>query len=145
MDATVIASATHRDEEAAWAGHKRRKASHGFKAHVAADADTVLVEGLTVTPANVNDGRAGDEVRPDDPGDLYADSASRGTAFASAVQSQGGSPRVVQTGVWGRPGAMPYASFGRGTIMSPMCAAGSRRSLGDDACAGWDWRKLPCG
>ncbi len=38
MDATVIASASDRDEEAAWAGHKRRKAIHGVKAPVAADA-----------------------------------------------------------------------------------------------------------
>jgi IS5 family transposase len=53
IDATVIASASHRDEEAAWAGHKRRKAIHGFKAHVAADADTALVEDLVVTPGNV--------------------------------------------------------------------------------------------
>jgi hypothetical protein len=105
VDATVIASAMHRDKGAAWAGHKRRKAIHGFKAHVAADADTALVEELTVTPGNVNDRRAGGEVLPDDPGDVYADSAYRGTAFASAVQSKGGSQRVVQTGVWGRPGA----------------------------------------
>jgi len=104
VDATVIASATHRDEEAAWAGHKRRKAIHGFKAHVAADADTALVEELTVTPGNVNDGRAGGMVLPDHPGDVYADSAYRGTAFASAVQSKGGCPRAVQTGVWGQPG-----------------------------------------
>ncbi|PVE20218.1 IS5 family transposase [Microvirga sp. KLBC 81] len=104
IDATVIASASHRDEEAAWAGHKRRRAIYGFKAHVAADADTALVEELTVTPGNVNDGRAGGEVLPDDPGDVYADSAYRGTPFASAVQSKGGSPRVVQAGMWGRPG-----------------------------------------
>jgi IS5 family transposase len=104
VDATVISSASARDEEAAWAGHKRRRAIHGFKAHVAADADTALVEELAVTPGNVNDGRAGGEALPDDPGDVYADSAYRGTAFASAVQSKGGCPRVVQTGVWGRPG-----------------------------------------
>jgi IS5 family transposase len=104
VDVTIISSATYRDEEAAWAGHKRRKAIHGFKAHVAADADTALVEELTVTPGNVNDGRAGGEVLPDGPGDVYADSAYRGTAFASAVQSKGGCARVVQAGVWGRPG-----------------------------------------
>jgi IS5 family transposase len=104
VDATVIASASFRDEEAAWAGHKRRKAIHGFKAHVAAAADTALVEELAVTPGNVKDGRAGGEVLPDDSGDVYADSAYRGTAFASSVQSKGGSLRVVQTGVWGRSG-----------------------------------------
>jgi IS5 family transposase len=104
VDATVISSASALDEEAAWAGHRRRRAIHGFKAHVAADAGTALVEDLVVTPGNINDGRAGGIVLPDNPGDVYADSAYRGTAFASAVQSKGGYPRVVQTGVWGRPG-----------------------------------------
>jgi IS5 family transposase len=61
------------------------------------------VEELTVTPSNVNDGRAGGEVLSDNPGDAYPDSAYRGTVFASAVQTEGWSPRVVQTGVWGRP------------------------------------------
>jgi hypothetical protein len=64
VDATVIASASARDEEAAWAGHKRRKATHGFKAYVAADTDTAFVEELTVAPGNVNDERAGGEVLP---------------------------------------------------------------------------------
>jgi IS5 family transposase len=104
VDATVISSASTRDEEAAWAGHKHRKAIHGFKAHVAADADTALVEEVTVTPGNVNDGRAGGEALPENLGDVYADSAYCGTAFASAVQSKGGCPRVVQTGVWERLG-----------------------------------------
>jgi IS5 family transposase len=104
VDATVISPASARDEEAAWAGHKHRKAIHGFKAHVAADADTALVEELTVTPGNVNDGRAGGEALPENPGDVYADSAYRGSMFASAVQAKGGRPHVVQTGVWGRPG-----------------------------------------
>jgi IS5 family transposase len=105
VDATVIASATHRDGEAAWAGHKRRKAIHGFKAHVAADADAALVEDLVVTPGNVHDGRPGGEALPENPGNVYADSGYRGTTFASAVQAKGGRPQVIQTGVWGRPGA----------------------------------------
>ncbi|MPR13624.1 IS5 family transposase [Microvirga tunisiensis] len=104
VDATVIASASHRDHEAAWAGHKRRKAIHGFKAHVAADADTALVEELTVTPGNVHDGRAGGEALPENPGDVYADSGYRGRTFATAVQAKGGRPCVVETGVWGHPG-----------------------------------------
>ena len=33
-------------------------AVHGFKAHVWADATTALVEKVSVTPTNVNDGRA---------------------------------------------------------------------------------------
>ena len=104
IDATVIASASHQDGEAGWAARRTRKAVHGFKAHVGADADTALVEELSVTPGNVHDGRAGHGALPDDPGAVYADSAYRGSAFASAVQAKGGFPHVVQTGIWGREG-----------------------------------------
>ena len=55
--------------------HKGRAAVHGFKAHVGADATTALVEKIRVTPANVNDGRAGPQALPDDPGEVFADSA----------------------------------------------------------------------
>jgi IS5 family transposase len=104
VDATIIASASHGDGEAAWAGHQRRKAIHGFKAHVGADADTALVEELSVTPGNVHDGRAGGAALPDNPGEVYADSAYRGEVFGSAVRAKGGLPRIVATGMWGRPG-----------------------------------------
>lgn len=60
-----------------WVEHKGKKAVHGFKAHVGADADTSLVEKISVTPANMNDGRAGPEALPDDPGEVFADSAYR--------------------------------------------------------------------
>jgi len=104
IDATVIASASHGDGEAAWAGHRRRKAIHGYKAHVCADADTAIVEEISITPGNVHDGKAGGDALPDDPGDVYADSAYRGQTFASAVQAKGGRAHVVQTHAWGRPG-----------------------------------------
>lgn len=104
VDATLIASASRADDEAAWSGHKRRKAIHGFKAHVGADADTAIVEEVSVTPGNVNDGRAGPGALPESPGEVFADSAYRGSFFGSAVRDKGGSPRVVLTGVWGRPG-----------------------------------------
>lgn len=102
VDATVIASASHGDDEAAWAGHRSRKAIHGFKAHVGADADTGLVEAVSVTPGNAHDGRAGEGALPEDPGDVYADSAYRGQVFAAAVHAKGGTPRVVATGLWAR-------------------------------------------
>jgi len=104
IDATLIASASHADGEAAWAGHQRRKAVHGFKAHVSADADTALVESLTVTPGNVHDGRAGGAALPENPGEVFADSAYRGEVFGSAVRARGGTPRIVATGMWGGPG-----------------------------------------
>jgi IS5 family transposase len=72
VDATVIAPASHQDGEAGWAAHRTRKAVHGFKAHVGADADTALVEELSVTLGNVHDGRAGHGALPDDPGAVYA-------------------------------------------------------------------------
>lgn len=102
VDATIIASASESDGEARWVKHKNRKAVHGFKAHVGADADTALVEEVAVTPGNVNDGRAGGAALPDKPGDVYADSAYRGAVFAGAVKAKGGSARVAATGMWGR-------------------------------------------
>jgi IS5 family transposase len=104
VDATVIASASHGDGEAAWAGHRRRKAVHGFKAHVGADSDTALVEELSVTPGNVHDGNAGHGALPDDPHDVFADSGYRGQRFMSAVLAKGGVLKVIQISAWGRPG-----------------------------------------
>ena len=59
VDATIIASASEEDGDAHWVKHKGKPAVHGFKAHVGADADTALVEQIAVTPANINDGKAG--------------------------------------------------------------------------------------
>lgn len=102
VDATIIASASEEDDEARWVKHKRKRAVHGFKAHVGADADTALVEEVSVTSANINDGRAGPEALPDNPGEVFADSAYRGNHFRDAVLAKGGIPRIVATGMWGR-------------------------------------------
>jgi len=102
VDATIIASASETDADGRWVKHKGRAAVHGFKAHVGADASTALVEQISVTPANVNDGRAGPDAIPDDPGEVFADSAYRGSHFGDAVRAKGGTPRVVATAMWGR-------------------------------------------
>jgi IS5 family transposase len=68
VDATVIASAPELDGEARWSGHQKRKAIHGYKAHVGADADTAIVEEVTITPGNAHDGRSGEGALPADPG-----------------------------------------------------------------------------
>ena len=109
VDATVIASASEEDGEARWVKHKGRAAVHGFKAHVGADADTALVEEVAVTPANVNDGKAGPDALPDAPGEVFADSAYRGKTFREAVRVKGGSLRVAVTGMWGRDEAETLA------------------------------------
>lgn len=102
VDATIIASASEDDGEGHWVKHRGRPAVHGFKAHVGADADTAVVEAIAVTPANVNDGKAGPDALPDNPGDVYADSAYRGDHFGKAVTAKGGTPRIIATGMWGR-------------------------------------------
>jgi transposase, IS5 family len=102
VDATIIASASDDDGEAGWVKHKGRTAVHGFKAHVGADADTALVEEIAITPANVNDGKAGPQALPDEPGEVFADSAYRGKTFREAVRAKGGYLRVAVTGMWGR-------------------------------------------
>ena len=38
------------------------------------------------------------------PGEVYADSAYRDPISGAAVAARGGTPRIVQTGMWGRPG-----------------------------------------
>ncbi|MEX2697459.1 transposase [Rhizobium mongolense] len=52
-------------------------------------ADTALVEEIAITPANINDGKAGPDALPDDPGEVFADSAYR--AIISATRC---APRV---------------------------------------------------
>ena len=64
-----------------------------------------MVEELSVTSANINDGKAGPEALPDNPGEVFADSAYRGNHFCyfcDAVRAKGGIPRIVATGMWGR-------------------------------------------
>ena len=40
IDATVLPSASKGDDEARWVDHRRKKPVHGYKAHVASDAET---------------------------------------------------------------------------------------------------------
>lgn len=57
---------------------------------------------MSITSANINDGKAGPEALPDNPGEVFADSAYRGNHFRDAVRANGGIPRIVATGKWGR-------------------------------------------
>lgn len=109
VDATIIASASEDDEEGHWVKHKGRRAVHGFKAHLGADADTALVEEIAVTPANINDGKAGPDALPDNLGEVFADSAYRGNHFGDAVSAKGATPRIVASGMWGRDEAETLA------------------------------------
>jgi IS5 family transposase len=103
VDATLIPSASIRhDGEAKWAGHRRRKPTHGYKAHVATDEGAGLVRGVEVTTANVHDAAELAAVPPPEPGDVYGDSAFTGGAAERLIIGRGGRPRTVWTGIWGR-------------------------------------------
>lgn len=102
VDATVIASASvSRDDQAKWAGHRRRKPVHGYKAHIATDQEAGLIRGVEVTTANVHDASELGAILPEAPGDTYGDSAYAGSKSEAAIRAQGGTPRVVYTGTWG--------------------------------------------
>ena len=102
MDATLIPSASIRhDGEARWAGHRRRKPVHGYKAHVTTDQDAGLIRGVEVTTANVHDAAELDAILPDTPGETYGDSAFAGRRPEAVIRARGGTPRVVHTGTWG--------------------------------------------
>jgi transposase, IS5 family len=104
IDATVIASATAKDEEARWVGHRRKAAVHGYKAHVACDHDGGIVREVEVTPANVNDGRMLPSVLPTSPGEVYADLAYASAANETEIRAAGGQSRLPGRGVWAAPG-----------------------------------------
>lgn len=107
VDATLIPSASiGHDGEARWAGHRRRKPVHAYKAHVATDQDAGLIRGLEVTTANVHDAAELDAILPQDPGDTYGDSAFNGNKSAAIIRARGGTMRVVHGGTWGGPEAL---------------------------------------
>lgn len=95
-------SASKQDDDGCWVKHEGRRAVHGFNAHGRSDANTALVEKISVTPDNVNDGRAGPAALPDDPGEVFSDSAYRASHFGSAVRTKGGTPRIDNHTVWAR-------------------------------------------
>jgi IS5 family transposase len=107
VDATLIPSASiPHDNEARWAGHRRRKPVHGYKAHVATDQEAGLIRGIEITTANVHDAAELESVLPDAPGDTYGDSAYAGSRHAAIIRARGGVPRIVHTGTWGGPEAL---------------------------------------
>src|SRR5580698_5731873 len=107
VDATLIPSASIScDSEARWAGHRRRKPVHGYKAHVATDQDARLIRGVEVTTANVHDAAELTAVLPEAPGDVYGDTAYSGSKPEAAIRARGGRPRIVHSSTWGGQNAL---------------------------------------
>jgi len=101
VHATLIPSASIKDEEARWAGHRRRNPMHGYKAHVATDQEANLMRGVEVTTANAHDASERATILRDAPGDAYGDSTYQGDRPEGIIRARGGTPRVVYTGGFG--------------------------------------------
>jgi transposase, IS5 family len=122
VDATLIASASIKtDDEARWAGHRRRKPVHGYKAHVATDAAGGLVRSVEVTTANVHDGIMLEAVLPHDPGEVYGDSAYSAARFTDVIRARGGKARVVYTHTWGGPEALARLEAWNAEVRAVRC------------------------
>jgi transposase, IS5 family len=139
VDATLIPSASLKsDDEARWAGHRRKTPVHGYKAHVATDEAGGLVRSVEVTTANVHDGTMLEAVLPHEPGDVYADNAYAADRFT------GVSEPMAECRTWSThpPGAAlrPSRDSRLGTHRFGLSAAASRRSSAPGsarmACAG---------
>ena len=122
VDATLIPSASIRkDSDACWAGHRRRKPVHGYKAHVATNKGAGLIRGLEVTTANVHDAAELIAVLPPEPGDVYANSALGGDKPWKAIGARGGMPQVVQTGTWGGAAALARLKAHNAAVRRVRC------------------------
>jgi transposase, IS5 family len=149
IDATVIASASHQDGDAKWSAHRTRKAVHCFKAHVGADADTALVEELSVTPGNVHDDRAGHAALADDPGAVYADTPTEARPSPPRLKPRADFLMSFRPASGEVLGMTLCKSSRAGITVCNAFAAGSRRSSARgsgatacDECDGVDWPKL---
>lgn len=122
VDATLVPSASIRhDREAQWAGHRRRKPTHGYKAHVATDEGAGLVCGVEVTTANVHDAAELAAVLPPEPGGVYADSAFAGRKAEAAIRARGGTPFTTATGTWGGAEALARLEAHNAAVQRVRC------------------------
>lgn len=94
-----------------------------------ADADTALVEEVAVGPANINDGRAGPDALPDNPGEVFADSAYRGAISAMRCAPKAAHHASLQPPCGGATRSKPWHGSTPGTNRYIASAGGSRRSL----------------
>jgi IS5 family transposase len=122
VDATLIPSASLKgDDEARWAGHRRKKPVHGYKAHVATDGAGGLVRSVEVTTANVHDGTMLEAVRPQESREVYTDSAYAADRFTSVIRTRGGVARVVYPSTWGGPAALARLEAWNAQVRAVRC------------------------
>ena len=98
IDATIIASVSKGDKEASWVKHKSRAPAHGYKAHISADKETGIIRTVETTPANEADVAVAPSIIPDRPGEVYGDRAYDALSVAAAIESSGGTSRLMRKG-----------------------------------------------
>jgi IS5 family transposase len=96
----VITSATPKDDEAHWVGHRREAPVHEVKGSRRRDRDGGIVRDIAITPANVNDRRMLAAVLPESPGEVYADLAYAGAANEARIRTARGRSCSPSRGVW---------------------------------------------
>jgi IS5 family transposase len=115
--------------EARWAGHRRRKPSHGDTAQVATDQAAVLIRGVEVTTATVDDADQVQAVLPAEPGEVYGGDrrsaaghcAVAGRSAERVIIAQAGTPQVVRSGTWGRPEALAQLKAHNARVQRIRC------------------------
>ena len=150
VDATLIPSASIRhDHGARWAGHRRRKPLHGYKAHVATDQEAGLIAVSRSRPPTSTMRRNSAPFCPRHP--------ATPTATARSPAANRKRPSVPaaddRASCTPAPGAVPRHSLGCRRTM-PRCAGyapGSKRysarrnvPTACGACAGSVWRRPGC-
>jgi IS5 family transposase len=101
--------------------HRRRKPTHGDKAHVATDEAAGLVCGVEVTTATVHDAAELEAVLSSQPGDVYGDSTFAGRSAERVIIARGGTPQVVHSGTWGRPEALAQRKAHNARVQRIRC------------------------
>jgi transposase, IS5 family len=113
IDATVIASASKGDKQAAWAKHKSRAPVHGYKAHISADKETGIIRTVAATPANEADVAIAPSIIPDRPGEVYGDRAYDALSVETAIEANGGTSKLMRKGHRWLPAKKLEATTGR--------------------------------
>lgn len=98
VDATIIVPASEGDDDARWVNHRGNRVVHSFKVQFGGHADAALLEESSVTSDNINDGKAGPGPLPDNPSDMFAETAWRGNHSREAVCAKDGIPRIAAIG-----------------------------------------------
>lgn len=131
IDATLIEAQARRPDYAAGAGAKgevdrdadwTRRGSHsffGYKAHVAADADTLVIRKALMTSAKVFDSEVADRLVSGDERAVYADKAYEHKDRRGRLKARGIKDRIMHRDHKNQP-ALPHWQARRNALIAPI-------------------------